>query len=256
VVGDRVRVVGERLVRLDRDNELRRRAPGGGVNTVAANLDLVIVVVAPEPPPRTGLVDRCAVAARAAGIGCALVINKADLPAAGDVERRFRAVFGEAMPIVTTSAETGEGTDELRALIQASGRSILCGHSGVGKSSITNRLIPGLALEVNTLSDASGRGRHTTTVSTLHALESGGELVDTPGFREFGLVEIEPLDLAAQFVGFEELPACRFRDCLHNGEPGCGLDEAVDDGSVPEERRASYRALLAELLDQQSADRT
>lgn len=249
VVGDRVHVVGERLTRVSRDNELLRRSPGGGVHVVCANLDLLCVVLAVEPPPRIGLVDRAAVAARSRGIQPAIVFNKMDLEGAEDVLEVLDEVFQDAMPIVPVSAASGAGADDLAALIAEHGRAVLAGHSGVGKSSLTNRLVPELELVTKDLSDASGRGRHTTTVATLHRLPGGGELIDTPGIKEFGLVEVQPDELAHFFVGFERLgdDPCRFRNCLHKGEPGCALDAAVDDGRVDEERRDSYRALLHEI---------
>jgi ribosome biogenesis GTPase len=250
VVGDRVRVAGERLVREPRDNELLRGSFGGGVHVVCANLDLLLIVVAVEPPPRIGLIDRAIVAARSADITPLVIANKEDLcgddPLAGDLLDVYE---GTGVRVMSTSAESGEGLDELARVIAEAGRAAFTGHSGVGKSSLTNRLVPDAQLHTAELSDASGRGKHTTTVSTLHRLPGGGELLDTPGIKEFGLVEILPADVAANFPGLEAVAPgdCRFRDCLHKGEPGCAADAAVEDGKVTEERIASYRALLREV---------
>ena len=130
----------------------------------------------------------------------------------------------------------------------SAGRGALVGSSGVGKSSLLNALVPGLALKVRALSEAHGVGRHTTTVSTLHRLPGGGELVDTPGVREFGLVDVDRHDLARYFPGFSEVTAaCRFRDCLHKDEPDCAVQRAVEDDVVDAARYVAYRTLLDEL---------
>lgn len=251
VVGDDVKVSGERVFGQERRNALKRRSPGGGVHVVCANLDGLGIVIAPEPPPRVGLVDRATVAARAQGVTPFLVINKCDLEDAEDIVDIFSEVFGRSLKVLAVSAETGEGLDALRAHIRETGRVALSGHSGVGKSSLSNRLLPGLALEVGALSEASGRGKHTTTVSTLHRLPEGGELVDTPGIREYGLVDVSPAELAAHFVGFEDAltEPCRFRDCQHATEPGCRVREAVEAGAIPEDRYEAYLQLLDELKE-------
>lgn len=248
VVGDRVVVEGERLTRLERTRELRRRSPGGGEHVVAANLDLVVIVVAVEPPPRVGLIDRAVVAARASGIEPAVCVNKMDIEGAEGVLEVLEEVFGRSVPVLGASANTGDGCDALATLIAERGRAVLTGHSGVGKSSLTNRLV-GTALATSELSAASGKGRHTTTVATLHRLPRGGELVDTPGIKEFGLTGVTPEELAQHFAGIGDVEhaPCRFRDCLHVGEPGCGVAEAAAEGRIDEERIESYRALLHEV---------
>jgi ribosome biogenesis GTPase len=248
VVGDDVIVEGERAHLQERRTALLRKSPGGGVHVVAANLDVVGVVAAVDPPARAGLVDRAAVAARAAGIEPFLVINKVDLDGADDVvSAAARRVQGD-LRVFAVSAASGAGVDALAAFLAERGRGALVGPSGVGKSSLLNRLMPGVALDVRALSEAHGAGRHTTTVSTLHRLPGGGELVDTPGIREYGLVDVERHDLARYFPGFAVVDAaCRFRDCLHGDEPGCAVKAAVADGRVPEPRYVAYRNLLAEL---------
>lgn len=247
VVGDDVRVAGERLTLVPRHTALLRRSPGGGVHVVAANLQALCVVAALDPPARAGLVDRAAVAARAAGVEPALVVNKADLPDPAGVIAAMRARAEGEMPVFIVSAQTGAGVDALAAWIGARGRAALVGPSGVGKSSLLNRLVPEAGLFTRALSAATGAGRHTTSVSTLHGLPGGGELVDTPGVREYGLVDIPPSDLAAYFPGFAAVSeGCRFRDCLHEEEPGCGVKRAVEAGRCPAERYSSYRTLLAE----------
>jgi ribosome biogenesis GTPase len=256
VVGDRVRVADERLTRLERHNELRRRSPGGGVHVVTVNLDLLLVVIAPEPLPRTGLVDRALVAARAADIRPALLVNKIDLDSGPAVLERMRGMYQGSVEVLGVSAATSEGIDAVRALIAGAGRCALSGHSGVGKSTITNQLVPHAQLETSELSTSSGKGRHTTTVSTLHRLPEGGELVDTPGIKEYGLVDVSADELAHHFPGFEGVleEPCRFRDCLHRSEPGCHIRAAVEAGEIPEARFDSYTLLLEEVEEQARAE--
>lgn len=248
VVGDDVSVSGERAVQQERRTALLRRSPGGGVHVVAANLDVVGIVAAVDPPARAGLVDRAAVSARSAGIEPVLVVNKVDLDGADAiVETAALRVQGD-MRVFAVSAVSGKGVDELAAFLAERGRGALIGPSGVGKSSLLNRLLPGIDLNVRALSEAHGVGRHTTTVSTLHKLPGGGELVDTPGIREFGLVDVDRHDLARFFPGFAlVVDGCRFRDCLHSDEPGCAVKAAVADGRVPEARYVAYVNLLSEL---------
>ena len=254
-VGDRVVVEGERLKRVERRNQLRRRSPGGGVHVVAANLDLLCVVVAPFPEPRQGLVDRAAVAARAAGIPCVLVVNKSDLDENQKVVKRFQEIFAGEIAVISTSAKREHGTDALRDTIAKHGSAILCGHSGVGKSSITNALLPEAQILEGVLNENTQRGRHTTTTATLHHLPSGGALVDTPGIREFGLVDVTCEELAENFVGFEEALAegCKFRNCAHLSEPKCAVLAAVEDGEIPASRHERYRTLYHELRTQNDA---
>lgn len=253
VVGDVVDVVGERLVRRERRNELKRRAPHGGVHVVAVNLDVLGVVVAVEPPPRAGLVDRAVVAARAIGVTPFVVVNKLDLEGGEDVAAEFQEALGGEVEVLPCSAATGAGVDRLAALLAARGRGVLVGPSGVGKSSLVNQLVPDAGLEVGALSEAHGTGRHTTTTSRLFRLAGGGELVDTPGVREYGLVDVAPSELAAYFVGFDAVTdPCRFRDCLHEEEPGCAVVAAVEADRVAAERYVSYRTLLDEAKAQPS----
>ncbi len=249
VVGDEVTVAPgtDKLGLVPRRTELLRRAAGGGVHVVAANLDVLFVVAAVDPPARAGLVDRAAVAARAANVEPILIINKADLPDPEGVVAAMSTRSTE-MRVVVTSAVSSAGIDEIAAILAEKGRGAFVGPSGVGKSSLFNRLIPEAMLATKTLSSATGAGRHTTTTSLLHRLPTGGEIVDTPGVREYGLAHVAPTELALYFPGFAVVEDnCKFRDCLHEGEPGCAVKRAVDDGRVNESRYVAYRTLLAEL---------
>ena len=254
VVGDEIEVYGEKLVRLPRVNELKRRSPNGGIHVVAANLDVLGIVVAVDPAPRPGLVDRASVASRMAGIQPFLVVNKIDLDPDREVIDDIVKLLGGELPVFCVSADEGDGIEELEAFLATRRRGALIGPSGVGKSSLLNRLVPGCDLLVRELSEATGSGRHTTTVSTLMRLPKGGELADTPGIREYGLVDVGPSDLAHYFPGFDAVTApCRFRDCLHDDEPGCAIAEAVDRDEIAAERFVSYKTLLDEAKQNVSA---
>ncbi|KIG13143.1 Ribosome small subunit-stimulated GTPase EngC [Enhygromyxa salina] len=275
VVGDRVDVVGERLHRLARDTELRRRDAMGRTHVVAANLDVLGIVVAAVPASPSGFVDRALISALAANIEPFLVINKADLPATEELVARVRETWidgpgGLDIPVFVVCAkhadapELASGLQELRSFfanrsldqpadqaVARPRRAAFVGTSGVGKSSLVNTLLPELALPVGEINSYSGLGRHTTTTATLHRLPDGGELIDTPGFRDFGLVDISVAQLAAFFPGFTELHqyqgACRFNDCRHDAEPDCAIKAAVAEGRLAPARWQRYRELLTEL---------
>ncbi len=249
VVGDAVLVRGEVLERLPRSTELRRRDGRGALHLVGANLHVLGVVVAPQPPSPRGFVDRAIVAARAAGLRPLIIVNKADLDGAGDLERHMRGLYGASVPVFLLSAKAATGLDSLRRFMAEGHRGAFIGTTGVGKSSLLNTLCPDLDLTVGELCESRGVGRHTTTVSTLHRLADGGELIDTPGFRDFGLVDIVVDELIVHFPGFEQamMVRCRFRDCRHRAEPGCAVTTLVNTGALDEERYQAYLELLSEV---------
>lgn len=252
VVGDGVLVRGEVLERLGRQTELRRRDAMRGVHLVGANLDVLGIVVAAFPPPPAGFIDRAVVAARAADLNPFLVINKCDLEQAADSIATLQAIYAGSVTVFPLSAAAGTGLAPLRAFLGAGHRGAFVGTTGVGKSSLLNALCPEIDLKVGGLNELNYKGCNTTTVSTLHALPDGGELIDTPGFQDFGLVDISMQDLAAHYPGFEETHqvACRFRDCRHRSEPGCAVMELVAQGRISAERYATY----LEILDEVEAD--
>ncbi len=249
VVGDTVLVRGEALERVPRSTELRRRDGRGTPHLVAANLHVLGVVVAPQPPPPRGFIDRAIVAARAAALRPLIIVNKADLDGAGELDRHMRNLYGESVPVFLLSAKTAKGLDPLRRFLAEGLRGAFVGTTGVGKSSLLNALCPDLDLTVGALREARGVGRHTTTVATLHRLPGGGELIDTPGFRDFGLVDIVVEELIVHFPGFEPamMVRCRFRDCRHRSEPGCAVTALVSTGALAEERYQAYLELLSEV---------
>jgi len=249
VVGDWVEVRGEVLRRLERRNVIERRDAMGSVRTIGANLDILCIVIAPKPATPAGFVDRAMVAARAAGVLPVLVVNKCDLPDEAGALARFLADYEDHLPVLRVSTKLGHGLAPLEQLFSEGLRGAFVGVSGVGKSSLLNSLCPEASLEVGALSEQAELGRHTTTVATLHTLPEGGELVDTPGFRDFGPVAISSRDLAHHFCAFDELlhQRCKFGNCLHRSEPGCRVLEAVACGRVPAQRHSTYLELLCEM---------
>jgi ribosome biogenesis GTPase len=203
-------------------------------------------VAAPQPAHDAFLIDRYLVAAELAGATPLVVINKSDLldpqsaDAPGDALREYAAIgYGTLL----TSVREDSGIDKL-AQILVNRTSILVGQSGVGKSSLINRLLPELDIQIGKLSDASGQGRHTTTATTLYHLPQGGNLIDSPGVRDFRLGETAPADLAHGYREFRPyLGLCRFQDCRHLSEPGCAVKAAMRKGVISERRLASYTQL-------------
>lgn len=255
VVGDRVTVTGDVLKRLPRDTELFRRDARGGTHLVAANLDVLGIVVAPLSPG--GFIDRAVVAARSAGLQPFLVVNKCDLDETSVLLNELNHVYGSSLAIFPLSAVKRSGLAPLAEFFSAGHRGAFVGTTGVGKSSLLNALCPDIDLKVGCTSEYKSMGRHTTTVATLHALPGGGELVDTPGFRDFGLIDITVAELAEYFPGFEEHAdtTCRFSNCRHRTEPGCAVLTLTEQGIIRPERYAAYMELLDEVETLQNAAR-
>lgn len=250
LTGDRVRV---RLVEdgrgvveevLPRTTELTRPP-------VANVTRLVAVVAAPEPDLL--LLDRLLVLGEAKGLSCVVCINKMDLAWPERVQA-WRSLYQQAgYPVACTSARTGQGLDELARLLVGH-VSTLSGPSGVGKSSLINALCPDAGLEVGELSPKAMRGRHTTRVVRLLPLPGGGLLADTPGFSRLDLEGIDSRQLYRLMPDIRrEAAHCQFGEkCLHRGEQGCALPEAVREGRVAESRYRHYRKLLDEVLEQEA----
>lgn len=249
VVGDNVTVEDEILTRLERSSELARMDARGGVHIVGANLDVLCIVVTCEPLPPPGFIDRAIVAARASGHTPVLVLNKSDLDCFKDYEAVIRPMYSDSVEVFSVSAETGDNVQSIKKFFSEGHRGIFVGSTGVGKSSILNKIIPEIELATGEISESKKRGRHTTTVSTLHLLDGGGELVDSPGFNDFGLVDTTVSELSIYFPGFEKATetSCKFRDCRHRNEPDCSVIKAVEDGSIDAERYRAYLFILTEV---------
>lgn len=235
----------------ERKNQLSRRAAGrriGREHVIVANLDFVWIIQSVRlPKPNPGFIDRVLVMAEAHEIEAGLVLNKIDLVRSKDasmVENLCSLYRALGYPVLETSAETGEGTERLKELLTGK-TSVLMGPSGAGKSSLLNLIEPGLDLKTSEVSEKTRKGRHTTTFASLFPLSGGGYLVDTPGIREFGVLNIEPWELSHFFVEFQpHLEECRFPTCTHDHEPGCAVKEAVDEGAIDEARYSSYLNIL------------
>lgn len=238
-----------------RHSELARRAPGRsrGAKVVVANPDQLVAVFAlTHPAPNPRLLDRFLVTAEVNRLPAVVVVNKNELPEAGAAFPLFQPYIDVGYPVIRTSAKTGEGLEELRAVL-CGNTSVLAGPSGVGKSTLLNAIEPGLSLRVGEVSDVVGKGRHTTVTSRLIPLGCGGYVADTPGLRELGLWEVDASMLADAFPEFRE-PAeqCRFApSCSHSHEPGCGVLDAVRAGTIAVARHESYIALLEEVRERE-----
>jgi ribosome biogenesis GTPase len=225
-----------------RRSALYRSNVRGRAELVAANLTLLVVVVAPRPEPDLYLVDRYLAAAASGGIGALLLANKADLEFTAAMRIEMAALAATGCATLQCSAVSGTGLDELRVRLRAA-TVMLVGQSGVGKSSLLRALVPGAQAAIGTLLK-SDEGRHTTSAAHLYALPGGGALIDSPGVRDFAPA---PETLDARTLGFAEVaalaPQCRFADCQHLQEPHCAVRAAVDTGTMSARRYESYRRL-------------
>jgi ribosome biogenesis GTPase / thiamine phosphate phosphatase len=258
VAGDRVEIArdgaGATIESVEpRRSELARRAPGRsrGAKVVVANPDQLIAVFAvTHPAPNPRLLDRFLVTAEVNGVPAVIVANKTDLLPPGEASDVFAPQEAAGYRVLHTSVKTGAGLEELRAML-CGNTSVLTGPSGVGKSSLLNAIEPGLTLSVGAVSDAVGKGRHTTVTSRLIPLACGGYVADTPGLRELGLWAVDATQLADAFPEFREhAGTCRFApSCSHSHEPGCGVTTAMRKGRIHAHRHASYVALLDEIRE-------
>ena len=246
----------------DRSNYIVRRATKLSKQThvIAANIDLLcIVATLGLPRTSTGFIDRLLVTAEAYHIPAAIIFNKCDLlvddelrTLQQELSNLYRAI---GYPVLEISALEGTGIDEVKELI--AGRTVLfSGHSGVGKSALLNALSPDLALKVGDISDWSLKGRHTTTFAEIHpvqlsgnqAIKQSSNLIDTPGIKEFGMVDFTAQELGHFFPEMRSvLHDCRFANCTHRHEPGCAVLQAVDDGRISPERYRNYLSIIEDI---------
>lgn len=226
--------------RLSRKTILCRSDRYHPVKEMAANLDQIAILFAPVPKPNEFYLDEYLVAAELSGIPAFLVLNKADLPFEESL-LALKALYEKiGYVVVTVSAKTGEGMPELLEKLRDK-TSFLLGPSGVGKSSLINMLAGTDIARVQSVSSATEKGQHTTSVSTLYPLAGGGSIIDVPGIRELQLPKSFHEVLVKGFKEFQPyLGSCRFRNCAHQGDPGCVLLEKVEQGAISEGRLKNY----------------
>ena len=250
-----------RLVRvLPRRTTLSRPDPRQPSRTrvIVANIDAVVIVVsvvAPALHPR--LIDRYLVAVQRGGAEPIICVNKIDQLPPGDRSEleQLEPYRRIGIRVIEASAETGAGIEDLRAAI-AGKTCAFVGHSGVGKSSLANALDPSLGVKVGTISEAHRRGQHTTTASSLHVIEGGAKVIDTPGVRSFSLDNLSPEQIREAFTEFSPfVDDCRYNDCTHLHEPKCAVRAAAELGQIPIERYETYRRILTEAATDTATER-
>jgi len=241
----------------ERRNYINRKSPSHRMHhhIVAANVDqCLLIATLKEPRTSQGFIDRFLVACEAYHVPAIIVFNKSD------VYREKEMLKFEVMKVMyenigykvlLMSLNEKKGVDELKGILKDK-VSLLSGHSGVGKSTFINIILPDLALKTQDVSGWSGKGLHTTTFAEMFDLPDGGKIIDTPGIREFGLVDIEKQELSHYFPEMRALiQDCQFNNCMHMNEPGCAVKAAVEDGSIDIDRYVSYLTIL-ETIEEKS----
>jgi ribosome biogenesis GTPase / thiamine phosphate phosphatase len=234
----------------DRRNYINRQSPRIKYqhHIVASNLDQsLLVATLKEPRTSQGFIDRFLVASEAYHVPAVIVFNKADLYKKKELEKfeAFKDMY-EAIgyKVILISVIEKKGIDEVMGTLKDK-TTLISGHSGVGKSSLLNIIFPDLKVKVQDVSGWSGKGQHTTTFAEMYDLGFGGRIIDTPGMREFGLVDIPKPELSHYFPEMRSrLNQCQFNNCLHVNEPGCAIKEAVAEGVIHEDRYVSYVNIL------------
>ena len=256
VCGDRVqleRYEPDYVVKIieERRNRFIRADIRQNKKLVAANLDQVLIVLAPYPAPSQDLLDRYIVAATSLGITALIIYNKWELrevekhrEVARELAEKLEYFQRLGYEVLYTSCKTDPGTGALLAASPGK-TSILVGQTGVGKSSLVKALVPDRDIQVSSVSAATGKGTHTTTTTTLYHLPGAGSLVDSPGVWEYGLWHMPCAEIANGYREFNQYSAtCKFADCLHVAEPGCAVKNAVAEGNIPDSRYQSYLRTL------------
>ncbi|EIJ69720.1 small ribosomal subunit biogenesis GTPase RsgA [Pasteurella bettyae] len=230
-----------------RKNEIARPDYYDGLKVIASNIDRIIIVSAVLPSLSLNIIDRYLVICENANIPAVIVLNKVDLLTEQqwqEAEEQLNIYQNIGYQTLMISATSGKNMEKLTALL-GEGISIFVGQSGVGKSSLINHILPEVNAQTGEISETSGLGQHTTTASRLYHLPQGGELIDSPGIREFGLWHLEPDQITQGYREFQYvLGTCKFRDCKHLTDPGCALREAVEQGKIHPVRFENYHRLL------------
>lgn len=240
----------------DRRSLLTRPDFYDGVKPIAANIDQIIIVSSVLPAYSANIIDRYLVACEDTGIQPVIVLNKVELLAEEDREAVMASLDlyrSLGYQVLCTSCKTEQGIEQLAAMLTDK-VSVFVGQSGVGKSSLANRILPEANEQVGDVSDNSGLGQHTTTAAKLLHLPTGGDLIDSPGVREFALWHLPPERVTWGFIEFRDyIGGCKFRDCKHQNDPGCLLRQAMEDGDIHAVRFDSYHRILASMEEQRPA---
>lgn len=244
---DKTAVISEIL---HRHNYINRQSPRHKHqhHIVAANLDQsMLIATLKEPRTSQGFIDRFLVASEMYHVPALIVFNKSDLYKSKELEKykAWKEMYETiGYKVLLVSAEKKEGIENLTILLKDK-VTLVSGHSGVGKSSLLNVIFPNMNLKTGDISGWSGKGQHTTTFAEMFDLPGGGQIIDTPGMREFGLVDIEKQEVSHYFPEMRDrLNDCQFNNCLHINEPGCAIKEAVVNGDIHEDRYVSYVSIL------------
>mgnify|MGYP002639461267 CR=1 FL=1 len=256
-VGDKVKYIkqeNEEIAVIDtiipRENYIIRKSTNLSKQThiIAANIDHAFVVVTiTQPRTSSGFIDRFLATAEAYHIPSVLVFNKSDLNTTteNNTQKNLIKTYEEiGYTCIETSAITGLGLENLKDLMR-NNTSLFSGHSGVGKSALVNAIQPGLKLKTSEISDFNLKGKHTTTFAEMHPLHFGGFIIDTPGIKEFGLVDFEKQQLSDYFPEIRDRKhLCKFNNCLHYKEPQCAVKKALENGEIAQSRFNNYLAIL------------
>ena len=239
----------------ERKNYIARATPHHNRerHIVASNLDqLLLFATLKDPKTSQGFIDRFLIAAEAFHVPPVIVFNKADIYRKKELqlfEERKEMYNAIGYNVLLTSIEKGNGVEEISKLLLDK-TTLLSGHSGVGKSTFINAILPQLKLKTQDVSGWSGKGMHTTTFAEMFDLPFGGRIIDTPGIREFGITDISRQELSHYYPEMRErLHECQFNDCMHINEPGCAIKKAVEEGNIAPERYISYRNILDTMED-------
>jgi ribosome biogenesis GTPase len=235
---------------LPRRNYINRQSPRGKHqhHIIAANLDQsMLVATLKEPRTSAGFIDRFLVASEMYHVSPVIVFNKADLYKKKEMDKyeHLAGIYRQiGYTVLLISASEKTGVDEVKELLKNK-TTLISGHSGVGKSSLLNVILPDLQLRTQDVSGWSGKGMHTTTFAEMFDLPFGGRIIDTPGMREFGLVDIDKQELSHYFPEMRDrLNNCQFNNCMHINEPDCAIKDAVENGEIHVDRYVSYMNIL------------
>jgi ribosome biogenesis GTPase len=229
------------------------------MHLIACNVDQAFVIVTIKRPNiKPGFIDRFLLTTESYNIPTYIIFNKCDIYDAEDLElyEALKVIYRNAgYQTMLVSAENGQGLDELKALLKDK-TTLISGHSGVGKSSLVNAIQPQFELRTGDISGITDKGMHTTTFAEMFELDFGGRIIDTPGIKELGFLNMEPKDVSHNFPEIFALsPKCKYSNCLHINEPHCAVKAAIEKGEIHSLRYQSYLSIMEEVMDQKHWER-